>query len=1398
MSSELIELARRGEWERILAAVFELQMHRPSVELSLWQVHALRALGRGAEANNILRLAGLGKIEADINVAVRLGEELLQAAFYTELEPLVEALEKKNHPAGYYLRSGLEREKANWSKAVDALKPLSLLSQPWTSLAKLALAAIRLRQGWLKDAETLLQPFQTDLTPATQKLCIRFEIASGQFEKSKVKLEQLAIRQPLDWEWPTLLSIVNASLGGDLEECLKIVDQGLLRQPRQAEAWALIVRINLSLGNEQNAKVAMTNALSIKPWLDAACLPFIERAAQARNFNEAENLLAQFRKLADTPRRQAAELDLVRMRGAKIRDLAYAAEALAKRFPDEPDVLRTAAAAFQSCRRKDPAALLLERASNFNPYDRFTRNNLAALYRERGDLEDAKDQWSRLVAEGDGVARINLIHILADSGDLFEADRMYREHLAVSSTAKLDPTMMRIRAEILGKQGELEKALAMAKMACDMEPVNSENWLLHAKIMSHLKGLSAANKVLSSAIPKVDAPLRLYRHQFDLLRRLLKPKDLVSTVQGWCDIHPRESEYLFLKASALQASLDWEGAEAAFCDAAILEPAEGVVALVRFYIERSRLGMARHRAEQWVRDDPSDIRRWAQLAEVFFMEEKPQKALEAVDQGLRRDPARLSLVRQKMGILLTISRYDEAIEIMRKQWQAKGERAAFMLMLDAMERALRFGDALIEVHNTVLQKPNDRFFRLRLARQMRLMGQEEESLAVLQRLFEEEPNSDTFAKALINSLVRLNRTQDASTVMHRFAKMQPDRIDLQVAIADIAQEQGLLAEARAALHSVRERAPSMLEAWLASCAVERREDDDVAEIALWHEIAERFAPHQWAAGAVGHWIRLGLEKKLQSILNQWRDTEPENVAPWWAAYEAARSTKSYSAALNLLEGITRRQGDTAKVLSERASIFSERWLMSDAIDCMKKAVEQMPSEVIYISQLIGLEVKAGNWDAFDKQFKRVEFLLGDRRFKEYENYFFNINCHPKWDAKTIYSYYQAWYEHVIKPFRTPQKPFLNIPDPERKLRIGYISPDFRQHAVAKFSEPILKAHDRERFTLYAYAHIQHKEADAWTERFKSYVDYWREIKNLSIDELERMIREDEIDILVDLAGHSANHRLQVFTRRPAPILASHVIGAGQTTGIPDIDYLVANQELWPEGFDDCASERVERLPVSGMVFSLPEGAPPPMPLPCLTRGYFTFGVFARPLRVSSQMVGVWAEILKKVPASCLRFEHQPYLELDIQNRYKVLFAENGIEAERLEFANTRPYWEAFHGVDLQLDPFPAGSGTTATEGLYMERLTVTLKDRPTMGRTAFSQLAALGLADVCVADNEAEYIDKAVALALDFDGCKSLSHGLRESFLKSPILDYKGYAEALANAYRRWWHEWCLGGDNKQ
>jgi tetratricopeptide (TPR) repeat protein len=897
-------MALAGQWEALLDACHGNHPVNLTLQANLWRVRALRALGQGEEANEVLRTAATGKLEAQLDEALQLAEELLQCAYFRELEPLIAALASSAYPAAYFLQANLARERAQWSQAIAALKMLENLPMPWPTLTRLALAWIRLKQGWIAEAESLLIPFAEDQTPSIQKLLARFELTVGKNEAASMRLERLALQQPLDWEWPVLLGAARASLGESIQECLNLVEQGLRRQPRQAEGLALAMRLRLALGDEQGAQVAMSQALQIKPWLDAAVVPLIERLSSTRSFEKAKALLMKLRKLADTPQRQAVGLDLMRLQGGKVRELARVAEALAEKYPENPDVLRSASAALLACRRKDPAALLMERVLNYNPYDKAARNNLAALYRERGDIDDALSQLRTLAEEGDLVAKVNLAKVLLDRGDYFDAEIQY-QYLAEGAGTDLSAQIDRGLAEIQARRGDLNKALQLATLVCVKEPTNPENWILQAKVLSLKDGASAATRLLASVEDKVDAPLKLHHYLYELLRWQLRPQELVVRVQLWRKAHPGEIEYLFIEAAALQVAQDWTATEAILREAEKFDQAEGTVPLVRFYLNRMRIGAARRVAEQWVRDDLTDIRRWAQLAEVCHMEQRPEAALAAVEEGLKRDPTRLSLARQKMGILLTSNRHDEAIETMRRQWQAKGELAALLLLLDAMNRALRFNDALREVEKALVARPNERVLHLRLARQLRLVGRDEESLAVLQQLFEGEQGSDTVVKELISSLMRQDRFDEASAVMRRFAAAQPERLDLHVAIAGIALKQGLLAEARTMLKTVREQAPELIEAWLASCNVERRADDAPAEVALWQQIAQRFAPQRWAQGAVNRWVELAMGEELQSVLNRWREAEPDNVAPWWAGYEAARSSKLYDAAMTLLEGIER-------------------------------------------------------------------------------------------------------------------------------------------------------------------------------------------------------------------------------------------------------------------------------------------------------------------------------------------------------------------------------------------------------------------------------------------------------------------------------------------------------------
>lgn len=1386
---QLRKLATESRWTELLEATTGGSHSSGKTINLMWTVRALRALSRGHEANDLLliRLKDGGSLP--IPSAIELAEELLQCSYLSEAKPLLEALFKLELPEAHFLRSTFFRECNDWEGALAALEPLRKLHGPWPRLCHISEALIRLRQGWLGVAFDSLMAFENDPTAGIQKAIARLEIAIGRVKDAKKRLEQVSSEHPFDWEWPALLATAKAVDNEDLDECQLLIGKGIARQPRQPEAYALMCRIHLLRGDDENARRAATQALAVKPWMDAALIPFIEQAVSRRDFQKARQILSRGRKIVDTPRRQAAELDILRLEGAKSRVLISLAEQLTNQFKNDPEIMRAVAAAYEYCGRRDKSAVLIEESLRLNPYDRATRNNLAALYKNRGDIDDAILQWQELSDAGDEIAQINLAQTLADRGDLAQAEEVW--HRLNTSSPTQYAIVQRGLALLFLSRGDVNDAMLKIREACSIEPRNTLNWLVLADIEEKLRGPAAALKILEDVETRVDSLIKLRKKMFELLQFIMLPSQLVGKVRNWRRKDENEIEYYLLEAKAHRLAEDLYSTEEILKQAVKVDPQEGYAALARFYAFRGRLVDAKEACLIWAKYSNTEVRPWGQLAEICYLERKPDEALEALDQALDRDPGRHSIVKQKIGILLALEKYETAIETARQYWEKKRELSALSLWLECLEKAHQFDMAVQIIEEIKLSRPFERAINLRYARQLFLAGRDEQGIAVLRQAHEREPSSDLVVSLLIKNLMRLERTLEASQIMKSFSANQTDRNDLRIAIAGIAMEQGLLNDAKEILQSVIDKNPESIQGWMMTASVEKKCQNNSSERSIWLEILNRFHFSSWLPAATDDFLRLGMEQELENSLNSWRNDEPNNPKPWWIALRIALKLHRYTVATEMVDGIERRIGQTIETLAARATILGEQNRLSEAIRCIEKATQLAPINHDFLHQLISLQIKGGDWDKFEANFQRLEYLVGDGRFRIYEKQFFNLNCHPDWSVEKLFRHYQDWDSWLIRPFLNPPKAFANSLDQNRKLRIGYVSPDFRAHVVAKFSEPIVQFHDRDGFELFAYAHFDMGYTDNVKSRFRGYFDHWCEIQQLSDDELERTIRRDKIDILVDLAGHTSHHRLSVFARRPAPILASHVIGAGQTTGMSVIDYLIASTDVWPAKFDEYAAERVERLSTSGLIYRVPEDVLPALPLPCLNGNRITFGVFARPVRTNRRTIKVWADILHQVPDSRLRFEHVPFVELDIQSRFIEQFAEHGIGADRLEFNNTRPYWAAFQQIDIQLDPFPAGSGTTATEGLYMERLVVTLRDRPAMGRMAHAQLVALKLDDICSAADEQEYVQKAVALASDPLRLAKLSSGLRQRFENSPITDYKGYANALAATYRRWWKTWC-------
>lgn len=364
--------------------------------------------------------------------------------------------------------------------------------------------------------------------------------------------------------------------------------------------------------------------------------------------------------------------------------------------------------------------------------------------------------------------------------------------------------------------------------------------------------------------------------------------------------------------------------------------------------------------------------------------------------------------------------------------------------------------------------------------------------------------------------------------------------------------------------------------------------------------------------------------------------------------------------------------------------------------------------------------------------------------------------------------------------------------PNRKLRIGYVSGDFIIHPVALFLMRVLAAHDRSKFEIYAYSN--HTKEDPGTFHLRQLADFWRSIARLDDPGAEDLIRRDEIDILVDLSGHTGRNRLPLFARRPAPVQASW-LGYFATTGVPAMDYIILDPISAPPGSDIWYTERVVRLPYGRFCFLTPPfdlGVTEP---PSLQRGYVTFGSFNNVSKMSTGALRLWAEILHTVPNSRLLLKWKSFDEASTSQRFLAAFAEMGIAADRIETRGESLYQKMlpeYGDVDIALDPFPFGGGTTSCEALWMGVPIVTLPGERLASRQTLGFLHMMGFEELAAKSPE-DYVSIAVSLARDPARLADLRRRLRPAFEASPLCDGPKFTRTLENAYRTMWRRYAVG-----
>lgn len=474
---------------------------------------------------------------------------------------------------------------------------------------------------------------------------------------------------------------------------------------------------------------------------------------------------------------------------------------------------------------------------------------------------------------------------------------------------------------------------------------------------------------------------------------------------------------------------------------------------------------------------------------------------------------------------------------------------------------------------------------------------------------------------------------------------------------------------------------------------------------------------------------------------------------------------------------------SAQVHNNLGVAHREKRRVDEAIDSFRRAVALNPTDAEAISNLATGLKDAGLVREAVECYRRALALKSDYRVAS--NLLYTMHFDPECDAERLWAEHVKWYETFARPLEAEIVAHPIAPASERRLRVGYVSPDFRDHPIGRFMLPLLSHHDRGRFEVFCYSDLT--RPDDVAAQIRPHVDAWRDTAALSDHRLARLVRDDRIDILVDLTMHMAGTRLLTFARKPAPVQVTYLAYCG-TTGLRTIDYRLTDPRMDPEDGDErFYSERSVRL-ASYWCYPPPADSPEVQPPPARSAGFTTFGCLNNFCKVSPSVLEAWCGLLRAVPGSRLLLHANPGAH---RERIRAAAQNQGVSGDRIEFVGSLPlraYLEQYNRIDVALDPFPYPGGTTSCDALWMGVPLVTLPGSTALSRGGLSILANLGLTDL-VARNLADYTDIVRQLSADPPRLARLRSTLRQRMLASPLMDADAFARNVEEAYLRMWND---------
>lgn len=775
---------------------------------------------------------------------------------------------------------------------------------------------------------------------------------------------------------------------------------------------------------------------------------------------------------------------------------------------------------------------------------------------------------------------------------------------------------------------------------------------------------------------------------------------------------------------------------------------------------RGKLVLARKQLEGLVRDHAADPRPWVQLTQVL--------------RGLGDDVATSEVYQQAVAACPA----EPALWFNRGNHQQRtGELAASR---ESFERAIELAPELGPAH-------------FNLGNVLRDLEELEAAERAYRRCLELTPELARCHKNLGNLLRRQERIEEAIAAHREAIRLDPEDPEAHLNLGNALLQDEQFDEAFRALRCAVDLRPGFVEAikTLAPALYRHRTREARHEVVV-------------------------LYRRL-------RELEPDELEHRNSLGVALQAAGEMDAAVAELEEVVRQDPDHAPARNNLGIMYRTMRRPHDGIAHLRRALELAPEGITERYNLAFSLLELGRVEEADQLIEEVlerdpeqvdallaqglsrhrtcrprEAIESFRRVLEYQPGHLpaisNACFSSLYDVTLSPQEVTALHRELTSQIECPRVfgDWPNDPDPERPLRIGYVSPDFRSHPVGFFFEPVLEYHAED---VEAFCYSLVAAPDETTRRIRGDANHWRDCLGWPADRLAEQIREDRIDVLVEMTGHTGGNQMAVLKQRPAPVQILY-IGYPCTTGLDEVTHLVTDRHVSPPGCEALYSEKLLRLPGSFWCYRPPEWAPAPNRLPALTRGYPTFGSANAMPKLSDPTLELWSRVLREIPGAKLRLKALALEDQATRRRTEARFQEYGIPPERLELVGPTLRFDRFlhsyHDLDVALDPIRYNGGTTTCQALTMGVPVVTLPGDHFMSRMSASFLENVGLGNLVARDPD-DFVAICKRLVDDLPALAEHRRSLPGRMLESPICDAPRAAEELEGAYREAWREWCSG-----